>query len=168
MSELNIKLLRNVVIWAMGEEELISKKYEKLKKFSWYQGDWARKERNGVCETAYCIAGAAAVMSGYKINWAGWEEDDYSMLHSQEKVLHANTAVYCRRGVATFAIDDAAIMELGITNSEANRLFDGDNSIETVIRIADDIAASHGYTLFKKKHLKKMSKNRQQLVKDSI
>lgn len=166
---LNIKLLRSLVLWAMGEDERVSKKYAKLSEFVWHQEDWARQERNGVCQTAFCMAGAAVSVSGYKIAWpdhSGWWTDVSELRPDHIKEVEMRTASLCKKkgSEELYNIDTVAEKLLGIDVDEANELFSGDNDIADVIRAASYIATRHGETLFKEKHIVNLPDKQRELL----
>lgn len=139
-NKFNVKLLRNLVLWAQGEHDRLGKKYAGLAEYKWDQAYWAKEERNGVCRTAFCIAGAAVRMKGYKFVWA--ESAD-------PQLFIAETCTKKIDGVKrSFDIELTAMHLLGIDWDQAESLFNGDNTIDDVIDVAESIAEYYGETLF--------------------
>lgn len=129
MSEVNIPLLRKAVEWAEAEAA-------KTEDCHWYQGSWAQDATNfrilredfpqrygnlATCGTAYCIAGHVAA------SIAGEENIDLCQFMVN---VEGNEV----------AIPDFAKEQLGLGDRQADRLFNGGNSIEDVRRIAEQIA----------------------------
>lgn len=110
MPDINVPLLRKTLehITAHPEE--------------WNQDVWAKRTE---CGTACCLAGTALAIQGYEFDW-----DNNGPLMS---LLGESFWLTDGRG-----IDEAAIEELGLTNDEADRLFDGDNSLHTLWSLAED------------------------------
>ncbi len=125
----NIHLLRKNVEWVENQVTLAETKRR------WYQAAWTRKEvvaaqqdiNDPYCETAMCFAG--------KVSWdAGWtpifddKDSDYR---------YASTAT--KDGVV-MEIERIAMNELGISDSEADDLFESDNTAQDIRDIAEHIA----------------------------
>lgn len=142
--KLNIKLLRNLVLWARGESDRLDKKFVKLGEYNWRQQDWAMQEKNGVCQTAFCMAGAAVVMSGYKMIWDDWYDEGGNVQSRNAEICRPKGS---KREEDTLNIPRAARDFLGITEREANRLFDGDNGIEDIEYWAARICEDRGKKL---------------------
>jgi hypothetical protein len=66
--------------------------------------------RNGVCETAFCIAGHAAMLSEDPLDWDG------------------GLKVYRTSTISGWEVNERAMHELGLTVVEADALFWGGNS----------------------------------------
>lgn len=97
---------------------------------TWEQGDYAVK---GPCGTAFCVAGHAVVMSGYKIKWCEGVDD--------------NTHESSCTTVDGQLVPPLAEQLLGITSEESDSLFFGGNSRDNIQRIAEAIAANRGEKL---------------------
>lgn len=97
---------------------------------SWDQTAWGVRTD---CGTAYCIAGHACVMTNRHVRW---EQDKYDL-----SVFYAQFTVDGRD------IEDAASDALGLTQREADLLFDAYRSREQIQVIAEHIARRSGETL---------------------
>lgn len=123
---LNLPLLRKAVDWAEAE----TAKTEGFRE--WNQVAWMM---NAECGTTYCIAGYVVVQSPLfevttvKDGQSGWAE-----------LRRTDTG---RR----VPWSTAAAELLGLTRGEADDLFEADNSIEDVRRIAEEIAEDAGERL---------------------
>ncbi|MET0426648.1 MAG: hypothetical protein ABW046_22465 [Actinoplanes sp.] len=93
----------------------------------WNQGVWAAPTE---CGTAYCVAGWAASMT-----LAGPLELHGSMFIDADGVRHV---------WATYGAD-----VLGITDSQADELFNGGNDLETIKEMRDALAANPGADLYR-------------------
>lgn len=112
MPDVNIPLLRKAVEWAEAEAAKPSAECH------WYQGDYVTpmvQLGRSTCGTAYCIAG-----------YIGQALD--------ERYAHEWDPAGLPR------VDVFAQGALGLRSEEANDLFGGNNTIEDVRRIAEDIA----------------------------
>lgn len=163
---LNIDLLADLVNWAAADEDNTPEHPEWGK---WAQNLWGLEVRNGVCKTAYCIAGQASVQSGFQFAWdrapimrTGYGDDiqshyetpldldpgstyearsEYLVYPVKEVTVDGKVrkvADTARRGRSA---NDVAVEALGITDYEAEELFDGDNSIEKIVCLAYALAA---------------------------
>lgn len=94
---------------------------------NWNQHAWMHVERSGdtACGTSYCIAGFAAV------EFAGLEPVFINSFPSWVNSV--------RVGGGERFISSAARDYLGLTNSESNDLFDGDNTADDVTTIVEKI-----------------------------
>lgn len=114
MSEVNVPLLRKAVEWAESEAA-------KPREVSqWHQTRFAEPID---CGTAYCLAGWVAVNDGLP-----------------QSVFAEYMAKSDASGEAAITIEDRAAAVLGLTDEQANRLFDADNTIEDVREIAESMA----------------------------
>jgi hypothetical protein len=129
---LDIQLLRDLVFWAEGDNS----KYQEI----WEQHSWAHKTKNGVCQTAFCIAGQAVAQANIKLQWDEVEEE---ILETGE-TKHHYYASFTEHGEF---IDEVAAKLIGLTQEEAEELFEGENGIEEVRAVASSICASRGLTL---------------------
>lgn len=124
----------------------------------WDQADWARlvaKPDDGsqhACGTAFCFAGHAAnkhtkVDPSFRILWAGWaagpeNEDDFRIANATlEDAIAFFTAHYETARVTSAlvsvdgevdTIDEWAQDYLGLSTTDATRLFDGGNTLGTL------------------------------------
>lgn len=173
---LNVELLADVVTWAVADEKAINDLKAKYPDWGdWNQSTWATEVRNGVCQTSYCIAGQAVVQVGYGLvlprvddleslercgyDFEGYDEDYIKRCLSQ---VNANTcapkvfAGLDDKGRPKYRLDydhevaipNAARNALGLTDFEGSALFEGDNSIESVVTIAFMIARARGEEVF--------------------
>lgn len=122
-TEVNIPLLRKVVEWAEVEAA------KPLELSAWYQKNWAvpvtdfpfYDEKLGYyhkapeCGACFCIAGYTGQVAGITISKSG------AFVDGQH-------------------VSDFARTALGLTGDQAETLFDAENTIEDVRRIAEEIA----------------------------
>lgn len=127
LPKLDLQLLRDLVFWAEGDDRKF--------KARWNQHEWATQERNGVCQTAYCIAGQAVAQAGIKI--------EYVLSYEHDGIKH----MFAERTENGRWISDEAADILGLTEDEADDLFDGDNEFSDVKRVAEQICERRGLTL---------------------
>jgi hypothetical protein len=90
------------------------------------QGNFAVRTE---CGTAYCIAGHACVMSGFRFKW--------------HKNMEQSASLACGVGA-----DPKATELLGLTDGEAEYLFDPENDREGIEDLAMEIAARAGEPLW--------------------
>jgi hypothetical protein len=150
---LNLPALNTLIEWAEGDERLAARFG------TWDQGQWAQamlhpgveysgdtidtvkvteETRNGVCETAYCMAGQTVVQAGYRLIYQhygyggdGQPEFNTSDCIKQEYIGRDATGKPQFRDTGeVMAISVAAARILGLDYDESNCLFDGDNEIE--------------------------------------
>lgn len=165
--DLNLPALTTLIRWAEGDEAL-------AQRFgTWDQGVWSQvlvaesgldwdsasdkyadglsheevleKTRNGVCQTAYCMAGQTVVQAGYRLiyNFNEHEEDDDGTglgEHVSLETTHCTKQEFLRfdeRGKPVFRdtgetmeISEAAREILGMDHEESSRFFDGSNDID--------------------------------------
>lgn len=160
MSQLNTKLLTDLVNWAAFSE---FGNTQPIPGFlgRWDQNHWAYQRRNGVCDTAYCMAGQAVVQSGKQIVYDddNWYEDQVG-----GTLTRWQSATWCSppvdtgkktpKGVPIYThnpdtetwvvISEAARLELGLTEDEADYLFNGDNELDRIIDLTAQITVDHG------------------------
>jgi len=164
--DLNIALLRKSVDWAKEEAKqnrglIPIARAARDKTHTWLQGSWGSiklgrgwkqniREHNSIgfgnhvvaidpmtCGTTGCIAGHICVLNG----------DDYLVPRYSDigEVVNVEYVVDAQGEV--YSIKTRAMQLLGITWNEAAPLFEGTNSIDTVERVAQQIAAAHGEEL---------------------
>lgn len=122
----NIPLLRKAVEWAEAEAAKTDGTCE------WDQVAWARKTK---CGTSFCIAGyvvMASVPGAVIPNLAFQEEGEWLQLDVNGEPE---------------SWPDVAQAQLHITDTEANWLFEANNSITDVRKFAERIAARAGERL---------------------
>jgi hypothetical protein len=165
---LNTKLLTDLLTWAAADEESAQKAeaepglFKTPKGFtgSWNQHEWARKVRNGVCQTSYCLAGQTVVQAGKEIVYeAGAEYAD--VLHGAS--VHVTPASYCteaydtgeknKKGKPIYSfnpdpstwnlISTEAEQILGLKGEEEERLFSGENDLDDLFYHAASIVWNH-------------------------
>lgn len=163
---LNINLLSQIVEWAIVDHEDMDEFVSKFGDWgSWDQTRWGKQIKNGVCQTACCIAGQVAVQSGFGFVL---EKDFYESRAESDRRggdYSVFTASVARplikvgtddKGNDKFALDDDKPVQLiseigktrlGLTSAEADVLFDGDNDITAVVYIATEIAKARGTSL---------------------
>lgn len=155
----NIEGLREAVQWAEKSAALkdldVSQEFE----LSWDQGVWARvdaknakvapldmtwsgkellKVQENFCNTAACIAGSLAIKHAEVL----WQESDDPSFNG--KVLTAEN-VLTKYGVVPIPAWTRDF--LGLTSTEATMLFEGDNSLEHIVMLAEAFCARRGLTL---------------------
>jgi hypothetical protein len=108
----------------------------------WDQSTWMRTDQKSMCGTAGCIAGWAVELTGrYDLLLARVNEHD---IHNTE--LYAEYAQDRETGEKEF-IEEVARRELGLTEDEAEYLFDGNNGRHTLMTVAAAIAERAGEEL---------------------
>jgi hypothetical protein len=161
LPKMNTDLLSKIVTWAYAD-------HNQLNEFmndnfpgwgSWNQGAWAEEVRNGVCKTAFCIAGQVVSQSNFVLNLEFEDEtiydfDNDAYVPTGKKIGDAET---CTPGFVTtnskgkavvvpdpeaepVSISLAASEILGLSGYEAEALFAGTNSISKVIYLAMSFA----------------------------
>lgn len=118
-------------------------------------------EQQWTCQSAFCIAGHAAVLSGAEPILAGPVQDhlgeqarrgvevrfDYDRVTQGYAVPIGNLHVaHCARTAdgQELPISTIAFHELGLTDEETNLLFDGDNELVDIRFVCNEIAARAG------------------------
>ena len=130
---LNIPKLRNVVSWVLDQQVLA----DGGRTSRWNQGTWFEQQReihgaiadrdNPICETGMCVAGKAAWKAGWKpVCKVGWTDGGYRDADMATK----------DGDTQTFRV--IAANELGLTEMQAFRLFDGENSAYKIEELADE------------------------------
>lgn len=171
---LNLALLSNIVTWAVGDyadDQVLKEKFAAWG--SWNQGAWAQTnifdpaspaalDRSaGLCGSTYCIAGQTVAQVGYRLNFPSWGDymgEDY---HT-DAPIKVDTS-YCvpvvfdgldDKGNPKYkevggeqSISHVAKEALGLTQTEADALFDGANEIGRVVALARQFAAARGKVL---------------------
>lgn len=97
---------------------------------TWEQSDYATKTQ---CGTRYCVAGHAVAMNGIEMQW---RQGDYP---DQE---------YAMRTTSQVEIFCEAQERIGLTDYEADKLFNASNSRADLERIATQIADRAGEPLW--------------------
>lgn len=163
LPKLNTILLEDVVNWAIESHNGTLPENQP----KWHQQVWnnfvvtAKGRRNekgqfqktelNFCGTAFCIAGMALQITG-SLNNDFSEQLKYAFRGDSIEVQPADTIHSWNHGVVdshgNFRDDGAAV--LGLTYTEASRLFNGDNGIHQVVKYATDIANTRGETLILK------------------
>lgn len=118
---INVPLLRKTVEWVEEQEKLdpLTNPERIWNQQHWYwEQSFGCELDNWSCNSVMCIAGKIAID-------AGWEPEGESMMSRDDLMLPAA---------------HIASLELGLSNSQATRLFDGDNNAESIRRIAEEIA----------------------------
>lgn len=161
---LNLPALQTLVSWAEGDEALAAKFG------TWDQGHWAKallgegwgnevnestvfeETRNGVCQSAYCMAGQTVVQAGYRLIYQTYGE------HEDGKDVYSTTDCvkqeYLGRGPdgrprfrdtgQVQSISSAAREVLGLDWREADYLFDGDNGIPDLKALINAMCVRRG------------------------
>lgn len=169
---LNVELLAELVTWAASDHirgtdpekavELGLAKEGDKRLGRWNQNEWSQAERNGTCQTAYCIAGAAValdqdsliVMSEYLPGrWSGGHVVDRSQVSADLDVEWGH--VWLKKGQCASDvfgdnydyISERARHMIGLNSWEADSLFSGVNEIDDVISRAEGIARERGLSL---------------------
>lgn len=109
-------------------------------------------EQRWDCQTAFCVAGHAAVFSGwepvlaYPMSAYTLEEHPLgeNIDHRKQGLYRGASGVYsctsAQRGDEAHAIAEVAKHELGLTYYEASRLFSGANTLDDVLKVCHRIA----------------------------
>lgn len=131
---LNLPLLRKVVeyitqqpdewhqeVWAArtGQSHWVQKRDE--------HGRFIQGKEYQDCGTAMCVAGHAAVMDGFTVQWHEHDEQASCVVETDED------------GRA-IPIETAATHALGLGAAEASGLFEGDNSLSDIIELCEGFA----------------------------
>lgn len=170
--ELNLPLIRDLVRWAElsqglygdgSEVDLEARQvvpgYEDWG--VWNQGVWAQiggddepeevaarleKGRNGVCGTAFCAAGQAAHLGGYRllINLEGSasnciEEQATGRIDDRGRAIYEDVP-----GAQPRSISEVGRETLGLTNQEASDFFEGEREVEEWKEIINSACQSRG------------------------
>lgn len=156
LPELNVGLLFDLVKWAEGDEAL-AQRYRNWG--TWKQGLWAEIDwnelavhgidpedggeveiarRNGVCGSAYCMAGQAVAQSDYRIIM---EDGGASNCIKEEWTGEVNEKGWQVwqdvPGARREAISDVAATVLGLTYVEQSQFFNGDNELPRLRELAN-------------------------------
>lgn len=148
---LNVPLLRDLVTWAAADEEHLADLAAKYPGWgTWRQTVWAEQVRNGVCKSAYCIAGQAVVQVGMGLILEG-EDGVYSASECAPKRFDGlddkGQPVYVLDHTQEQPIPEVAKEAIGLTWQERVALFDGDNGIGDIVHLALTFAAERGVDL---------------------
>lgn len=109
----------------------------------------AREVRNGACETAYCMAGQTVVQAGYRLVY---NDDHRGLLRADMCVLTQPNGRFDAKGRPLHddvpgtakSIEGAAQAILGLTDTECEELFNGDNTVDQLKAMADDFLENRG------------------------
>ena len=152
---LDLTFLRNLVVWCQQDEKFINYLVRITENAGWEseheQSSWAHKVRNGVCRTAYCVAGQAAVQIGKVLQYDDEEryDEERTAAPEEEKSYYDQYldfyATYTEEGEN---IEDVAQNAIGLNFDEAAALFNGDNDLETIETVAMEICARRGLSLY--------------------
>jgi hypothetical protein len=161
----NVELLKEMYAWAVASQRGLDKFFEDHPKYAKHnQGDWGQVQKNGVCQTAFCLAGQAAVNAGYTfvIDDTDWEpynghRSASSAMMVPKADVHKLGLTFVRGTQRTFARlpadadypdtrhpSDIAAEVLGIESWEADRLFNGSNGVTDIAYHINDIFEDHG------------------------
>jgi hypothetical protein len=146
LPNLNVKLFSNIVTWAYADSVDNSLINGFVGWGSWNQGTWFSGNEDNLCGSHACIAGQAAAQVGMSMQ----VENTGSATHCAPRVFVGLNGV--GQPVYEFVgeprlIPDVARDALGLTEAEANTLFDGNNGIERVVFLALLFAAHRGVSL---------------------
>lgn len=130
LPELDLGLLQDLVRWAEGDNA----KFKDV----WEQNSYGHMSKNGVCQTAFCIAGQAVAQTGRKILWT---------LETYDVPMDDRTHYYASMTEDGDSISDLGAEIIGLAEDEASALFDGDNEIQDVRQIAQEICTRRGLVL---------------------
>jgi hypothetical protein len=164
---LNLTALTTLIDWAEGSEALAARFG------TWDQGQWAQailnpgvdasdeidtakvteETRNGVCETAYCMAGQTVVQAGYRLIYRhyGYDEDGKMQFNTSDCIKQKWTGRRRANGTPimedtgeVMAISTAAGQILGLDYDENNSFFDGDNDIDDLKHMVNAMCERRG------------------------
>lgn len=93
----------------------------------WNQHAWAART---TCGTTYCLAGWTCVLAGHHIDWD-------NAIYADDAEDAPMEAITLTNG---WLISAAAQRLLGLTDAEADRLFDGHNTLPELHRMAAQLA----------------------------
>jgi len=126
--ELNVEALCQVIAWAEQSSKTKGKITQRRLERAfpewgfWHQGSWGARQtlvseaEAEACKTSWCVAGQTVHQSErYQPNW----EVGNTQLHNARDTQTGRT----------LSVSDAARRELGLTESEANMMFGGHNTI---------------------------------------
>lgn len=94
------------------------------------QANWATRNLDTACGTAFCLAGHAVQFAGYEIAWD--HRDGDVSIHMDNVAYHVDT-------VGHETIEEVATSELGLDYCQARNLFDYNNSRERLWYLANEI-----------------------------
>lgn len=161
---LNTELLSRLITWAVedaaaheGDEVAAQVLAEQFPEWGhWNQNVWGEERRNGVCDTAYCIAGQAVAQVGMGLVLEANGVDDEGRTHYVASQCRPRRFVgldehgkprYELSDGETQYIPNVAQEALGLTDDERVALFAGENTIEQVVSLAHLFARVRGVVL---------------------
>lgn len=106
----------------------------------------------GICGTSFCMAGQVALQAGYRMIYAGRTNvSTIAMASADNCIFTEETDAKDAKGFPVLR-DVGQVSSIGIVGQrvlgldavEANALFDGDNSIETIKRVVNYICENRG------------------------
>lgn len=102
--------------------------------------------REGSCGSSYCIAGQEVHDKGYRMlyNHSGCADSCIRQVPTTEVDAKGNTIWEDDPEAVPEQINDVAARSLGLTNDEANRLFNSDNSVHTLKKLVNRFAKRRG------------------------
>lgn len=127
----NVPYLRKVVEWVEAEAKRTEDR-------EWYQATWLVPGKEAAtdfsqqvdfCDTACCVAGKVALLEG-------WTPETYHDNISEGSRFTSNVL----KGGEKRHVGHVASDALGLTDSEADRLFMASNTVEDIRAIAEEIA----------------------------
>lgn len=99
------------------------------------------------CGSSYCVAGHAAVFSGYQWAFPTYSDDSYLVARPEDAADAFTVDHHVRNGeplpapLTIVECDDVARRLLGLTFDEADDLFAGGNTLEDLAKLREAIAA---------------------------
>lgn len=163
---LNVQMISDLLTWAWADDQRLEEFMAKYPGWgSWNQGVWAQELRNGVCKTAYCMAGQTVAQSNFKLDL--YLEDDVEEFDPEKNAyVHVRSewaAEECfpvvkngfdekgnqkyKRSGENVLISSKAQEILGLDEFEANMFFDGANDLTRLVYLALAFAKARDVTL---------------------
>lgn len=167
---INTELLQRTVQWAIDEDQRQHRNRHAapapivlgnvaVPGIKWNQGTWAEgrpitpEGEENWCGTACCLAGNVAFIDYFSDTENGWKADepDYRARPTYDRPDLEGLVDRWIRNVhyteSLLDIDEYATSRLGLTDEQADYLFDGDNSILQVVGISMALAELQGTPL---------------------
>lgn len=128
--------------------DLLRKVLEHIKKYpaTWRQMSWVSLPLDGGCGTAFCFAGHAAHMSGFtphprRVSWTYLSElpEEIATAFRQWAPIHARDFELLPNSQIHISVMAEAV--LGLSRNQGLLLFEGDNSLETLEAIVNNLIA---------------------------